>query len=441
MTSDHLKSAEATFAAAEAIGRVRPPVQDYSGAPEVIHAFVALAMSKEPGSSAIYDEPTEAIRRLGSAAAPWLRRIVLDGREFHPQPRHNAAEVLARLGQWDDLLEAMNTAGWNVPNAAEGAFRFLVRNGPANVFDKYIPIIEEIALKSLSWPARASAIRILGSTHDERYFPILIANLTYSGWIALLEDARGSSWPENIARPLKRILFAGARHEDYEVRTHSMRCLGASESPAVIPALLEMGAKTGESFHRAIALEALSNIAKVNFGAIPRADMPNIRTACEELLPEVWAILQSGDSSAPSKLESIAVQLEDAVSRDLSGSPARSILDSWTAWWETRKLAPLDSFKEKIVHDLSFPETGSHAIFLSSGQVETRGFFPGGSGGGTARFTNLDGFEEYVKAVAEHWLSRDYDSSGSTQIRASIIRWIETEVMPQFRTAQKNTKR
>lgn len=438
MTNNHLKSAEATFAAAERIGRARPPIQDYSGAPEAVHAFVELAMSKEPGSSAIYDEPTEALKRLGATAAPWLKRIVLDGSEFHPQPRSNAAAVMAQLGQWDDLMEAMNAAGWDTPNAAEGAFGFLIRNGPASIVDAYIPAIEAIALKSLSWPARASAIRILGNTHDERYLPVLTASLTFSGWISLLEDARGS--PENIARPLKRILFASARHEDYEVRTHSMRCLGASESPAAIPALLEMAMKTGESFHRATALEALSNIAKVNFGAIPNADMPNTRTACGELLPTVWSILQSADSSAPSGLEKIAAQLEDAVSRDLSGSPARIVLDSWTAWWETRKAAPLDSFKEEIVRELSFPEMASRVRLLSSGQVETHGFFPGGSGGGSARFTDLDGFEEYVKAVAEHWLSRDYDSSGSMQLRTSIIRWIETEVVPKFRAAQKNNK-
>lgn len=440
MTNNHLRSAEATFAAAESIGRARAPVQDYSGAPEVIHAFIALALSKEPCSSAIFDEPTDAIKRLGAAAAPWLRRIVLDGREFHPQPRHNAAEVMAMLGQWDDLMEAMNTAGWDAPNAAEGAFRSLIRNGPASVADKYIPAIEEIAMKSLSGPARTSAIRILGSAHDERYLPVLIANLTYSGWIALLEYSRGSPWPEKIDRPLKRILCASARHEDYEIRTHSMRCLGASENPDAIPALLGVARHSGESFHRATALEALSNIAKVNFGAIPNRDMPHTRTVCEELLPEVWTILQSADSSASSGLEEIAVQLEDAVSRDLSCSTARRILDSWTAWWETRKSAPLDSFKEEIVHELSFSETGSHVIFLSSGQIETQGFFPGGSGRGTARFTDLDGFEEYVKAVADSWLGREYDASGSAELRFSIIRWIETEVMPQFRSAQKNIR-
>lgn len=437
MTSSHLRSAEATFTAAERIGRARPPVQDYSGAPEVIHAFVALAISNEPGSSAIYDEPTEAIRRLGAAAVPWLKRIVLDGREFHPQPRYNAAEVLARLGQWDDLLEAMNTAGWNAPNAAEGAFRFLIRNGPASVKERYLPAIEAIALTSLSWPARASAIRILGSARDDRYLPILIASLAYSSWSALLENALGSPWPAKIAGPLRRILFASARHEDYEVRTHSMRCLGASENPAAIPALLEMAIRTGESFHRAIALDALSNIAKVKFGAIPNADMPSTRAACEELLPTVWAILKSSDSSAPSGLEGIAVKLEAAVSRDLFGSPARSVLDSWTAWWETRKSAPLNSFKDEVICEISFSATGSHVRLFSSGQVETEGLSPGRGGGGTARFTNLDGFEEYVKAVSERWLHPDWDAAGPVPLRSSIIRWIEIEVIPKFRKAQK----
>lgn len=437
MKDDHLRSAQATLAAAEAIGRARPPRQDYRRAPRAVREFVKLAQSMEQSSTAVYEEPTEALRRLGASAAPWLKRIVLDGRRFHPQPRHNAASVLAGLGRWDDLMDAMNTVGWDAASAAEGAFCALIVNGKAGLVRRYLAAIEAIARTSLNWPARASAIRILGSTSDGRYLPALTANLAYSGWAALLERARGSPWPAGIAGPLKRILLAGVRHEDCEVRTHSMRCLGASENPAAIPALLEVAERTRESFHRAEAMYALSNIAKRNFGPIPDSNMAQARTACEKLLPAAWAILKSPDSSAPAKLDAIAREIEETVRQELAGSPTRRVLDSWSTWWKKRKASPPRAFKDEVVAHCFFPRTGSQVRLYSSGQVETQGPHPGGSGRGGARFTDLAGFERYVKAVAGDWLGPEWSSVGPRELRASIVRWLKAEALPRLRRAHR----
>lgn len=88
----------------------------------------------------------------------------------------------------------------------------------------------------------------------------------------------------------------------------------------------------------------------------------------------------------------------------------------------------------RVVYETSFEATGSRLKLRAGGEVEVNGFMPGGSMGSImGRFNNVDDFEGYIASVKADWLESKGDIYGTRELRASLLEWLESRVLPELK--------
>ncbi|MDE2142954.1 MAG: hypothetical protein KGJ84_11140 [Elusimicrobia bacterium] len=90
----------------------------------------------------------------------------------------------------------------------------------------------------------------------------------------------------------------------------------------------------------------------------------------------------------------------------------------------------------RIVLELFFEQSKSRIRLLATGEVETKGLFPGGDGPGESGFDALDGFMHYFKTLGKEWLSDKWEMAGPLDLRVSLVDWIESHAIPELKKAQ-----
>lgn len=90
----------------------------------------------------------------------------------------------------------------------------------------------------------------------------------------------------------------------------------------------------------------------------------------------------------------------------------------------------------RVLSDLFFEQSKTRLRLLATGEVETKGLFPGGDGPGESVFDALDGFEEYFRNRTKDWLTEKWKTAGPIELRASLVNWIEAYAIPELRKAQ-----
>lgn len=99
-----------------------------------------------------------------------------------------------------------------------------------------------------------------------------------------------------------------------------------------------------------------------------------------------------------------------------------------------RQLIPeLTERAPKVLMELSYEVPNIRVKLLATGEVETIGLAPGGSLGSSARFNTVDDFEQYIAVVKNDWLNSKDDKLGTSELRISLLSWIENHALPELK--------